>query len=218
MLSASCSIQLLDFDKEGWYCMKSRFAYAAIFGSLLISSALIAQAPAGAPAGTTGKCKDGTFTTAATKQGACRGHKGIDTWYAAASTPAAAPAPSSKPAVTPAPAPAAAPTNTPAPARAVEKPSTTGKAAATEAWLPTTVTGAGAEFVVVVDVVVITALVGEFGGGAESKCDSGSEAQPAKRPRALPTARSEQSGLKPRRVADGDRKLAQIDFMPQNGP
>lgn len=171
--------------------MKSRFSFAVVFGSLLVSSVLIAQAqtgaPAGAtgkckdgtfttaatkqgacrghkgidtwfataapaqkpaparssastaapasgamPAGATGKCKDGTFTTAATKQGACRGHKGIDTWFAAAAAPAAAPAPPPRQAATPAPAasPAAAPAYTPPPARAAEKPSAPNAAAA----------------------------------------------------------------------------------------
>ena len=45
--------------------------------------AIVAQAPAGAPAGTTGQCNDGSWYSGATKKGACRGHKGVKEWYGA---------------------------------------------------------------------------------------------------------------------------------------
>ena len=62
--------------------MKLHSLSAALLVSLFATAAF-AQAPATAPAGTTGMCKDGSFSNAASKAGACSGHKGIKTWYAA---------------------------------------------------------------------------------------------------------------------------------------
>jgi Protein of unknown function (DUF3761) len=55
------------------------------FGLLVATSSLAGQAPAGS----TGRCGDGSYTSAKTKSGACSKHGGVKEWFAA---PAAAPA------------------------------------------------------------------------------------------------------------------------------
>jgi hypothetical protein len=97
--------------------MKLLFASIALVSCFFTASAF-AQAPAAAPAGSTALCKDGSYTSTATKRGACSGHKGIDTWYGATAdatpAPAAAPAPT-PPGTKPAPAPKKTAAATPAP-------------------------------------------------------------------------------------------------------
>jgi hypothetical protein len=89
-----------------------RIAMLSVLAGTLVYGVAAAQAPAGAPAGATGLCRDGTYWTNATKQGACSGHKGVQTWYgtSGAAGPAAPPAAAATSA--PAAAPAAAPKET----------------------------------------------------------------------------------------------------------
>jgi hypothetical protein len=106
--------------------MKSILMSMIIGAGALLATSSFAQTPsssaAAAPAGSTGMCKDGSYWTGATKKGACRGHKGVQDWYAATPDAAAPAAPAAPPA--PAAAPAAAAPAPMAPARTMAPAST----------------------------------------------------------------------------------------------
>src|ERR1700733_2832140 len=112
--------------------MKMANCLMAVAAGLVGTQLAVAQAAP--PAGSTGMCKDGTYSTAASKQGACRGHQGVKEWYAAAPATAAKTAPAAAAVSTPAPAPVSAPVNsvppTAASTAAAAKSSPAAKAAA----------------------------------------------------------------------------------------
>lgn len=61
--------------------MDEKSALTAVAASLLFAGMAFAAVPAGAPAGSTGLCKDGTYWSGPTKRGACKSHKGVKAWY-----------------------------------------------------------------------------------------------------------------------------------------
>ncbi len=112
--------------------MKTALRLMAFATGLLAAQVAMAQAPAGA----TGQCKDGTYTTSTSKSGACHGHQGIKEWFAT-SAPAAATS-TAKSTAAAAPAAAAA-----APAAAATAATSTTKSAASHASTATTTQAPG---------------------------------------------------------------------------
>lgn len=106
--------------------MKSSGLIALALGCLLVGTVVHAQQSA-APAGSSGQCKDNSYTSTATKRGACKGHEGVKEWYPAAPAAAAPAAAAAAAAASPAAAAAAAPLSKAPPAAPAATAATTAK-------------------------------------------------------------------------------------------
>jgi len=73
--------------------------------------------------------------------------------------------------------------------------------------------GAATATGVIVVVVVVTAFVGAGGGGADTTCETGSEAQPARRTSAPQKAKTGANGLLVRAEAGTDGRREAVGFM-----
>jgi len=108
--------------------LQSSFPILAL--TTVLFAAPVAFAQAAPPAGATALCKDGTYTTSASKSGACHGHQGVKEWLATPSTAPATSAPAAKSTAEATPAKPAKPaTVTPAPAASAPTTSTSTTAA-----------------------------------------------------------------------------------------
>jgi hypothetical protein len=63
--------------------------WRSLVPSLVIVALPLLGLGAQAPAGSTGKCADGSYTKAATKRGACSHHGGVAEWYGTVKVPSA---------------------------------------------------------------------------------------------------------------------------------
>jgi len=90
--------------------MKTLIALFIIAAGLMV---LPVTSNAQAPSGSTGECKDGTYTSAASKSGACSGHGGVKAWYSGTPAAKAPTTPAANAPVTPAATPPAARTSAP---------------------------------------------------------------------------------------------------------
>lgn len=58
------------------------FCACSVAATLAFGVTVVHPAAQTRPADASGQCKDGTYTTAKTKRGACAGHGGVTTWFA----------------------------------------------------------------------------------------------------------------------------------------
>lgn len=65
---------------------------ALVFLSIALAGGLSLPASAKAPSDATGECKDGTYTKAAAKEGACSSHGGVKDWFEVKAAPIPRPA------------------------------------------------------------------------------------------------------------------------------
>ena len=118
---------------NGESTMKKTVSLIALLAALSIPQLCMAQAPAGAPAGSTGLCNDGSYFKGSVKIGACTGHKGLKTWWGAPKASAKTTPVKTAPAKTTTP-----PKSTPAPAAKTPPPTASTPPPTTKPTAPAT--------------------------------------------------------------------------------